>query len=151
MSILTDLLKGRAAHKAPLACIEDLPWELSGRRVTHLPHTIWQLLGHLNYWMDLELRSIEGPEAPYPDTFASSWPNADGPTDETAWLTEIALFRTNLGQLITLADAQASTLARIVHPKTGTTVEAVIAILASHNSYHLGQIVTLRQALGNWR
>ena len=60
MSTLTDLIHGKGVHIDPLAAVDDLPWELAGRRVLHIPNTIWKLLGHLNYWMDYGLKSIEG-------------------------------------------------------------------------------------------
>lgn len=150
MSALADLLRGLGAHVDPRACVDDLSWELAGRRVIHHPHTIWQLLGHLIYWMDHELRCIEGPEVPLPAHADESWPKADGPADEVAWQHEVALLRTSLDQLATLANAQASTLARIVHPRKGVTVETVLWMLVAHNSYHTGQIVTLRHAMGAW-
>ncbi len=150
MSTLTDLLRGKGAHVDPIAAVEDLPWDGAGRRVASVPHTIWQQLGHQNYWMDIELKSIEGPEQRMPKHASASWPSADGPADDLAWQHELGLLRTNLAQLHTLAEAQASTLARIVHAKTGHTVEAVLWLLAAHNSYHTGQIVQLRQALGVW-
>jgi uncharacterized damage-inducible protein DinB len=148
MSTLTDLLRGKGAHIDPIAAVEDLDSGLAGRRLPGFRHTIWQQLGHLNYWMDHELRSIEGPELPVPTHAAASWPNADAPVDDSAWQHELGLFRTNLAQLHTLAEAKASTLARIVHPKSGQTVEAILWLLAAHNSYHIGQIMQLRQALG---
>ena len=30
---LQDLLRGRGAHVDPVACVEDVPWELAGRRL----------------------------------------------------------------------------------------------------------------------
>ena len=150
MNALATVLRGRPAHLSPLACVEDVSSELAGRRVPTLPHTIWQLVGHLNYWMDFELRCIEGPESPYPEHAAAGWPRTDGPPDRESWALSLALLRTNLDQLVALANARASTLARIVHPGKGTTVEDILVVLAAHNSYHVGQIVLLRQALGAW-
>jgi hypothetical protein len=150
MSALADVLRGRPAHLSPLGCIEDVGWELAGRRARDLPHTIWQLVGHLNYWMDYELRCIEGPEVPAPEHASDGWPRTGGPPDPESWALSIALFRTNLDQLVTLANAQASTLARIVHAAKGTTVEDILVVLAAHNSYHVGQIVQVRQALDAW-
>ena len=150
MSALADLIQGKGIHLDPLAAVEDLPWEASGARVAHHPHTIWQLLGHLDFWMDAGLKQIETGAAEYPKQAADSWPKADGPTDQLAWQHEVALFRTNLDQLTTLADARASTLNRVVSKKTGKTVETVLGELALHNAYHLGQIVQLRQAVGAW-
>jgi hypothetical protein len=151
MSLLADLMRGRAAHRAPLACVEDLPAEVAGHRIANLPHTIWQTLWHLNYWMDLEVRSIDGPEVPYPDSWDVSWPAADAPADEAAWRAEVTRFGTNIERLTSAAEAGPSVLSRVIHPRRGSTVEHVIGVLAAHNSYHLGQIVTIRQALGHWR
>jgi len=63
---LTELLYGKGAHASPLACVEDLPVDLAGSAVSGFPHSIWQILRHLNYWMDYELKRIDGHAAPYP-------------------------------------------------------------------------------------
>src|ERR1700737_4046891 len=47
---LMELLYGKGAHASPLACVEDLSGELAGSAVNGFPHTIWQILRHLNYW-----------------------------------------------------------------------------------------------------
>lgn len=148
--MLAELIHAKRTHVGPLAAVEDLPWELAGRRVAHHPHTIWQQIGHLNYWIDFALKNIEGNRPPWPEHAEDTWPKADGPADLVAWQYELALFRTNLGQLTTLADARASTLSRIVNAKQGLTVEAILWQTVVHNSYHVGQIVQLRQALAAW-
>ncbi len=150
MNALMELIHGKGSHVDPAAVVDDLAWELAGRRVTHLPHTIWQQLGHLNFWIDFGLKAIEGTRPKQPEHDYQSWPNADGPADELVWQHETALLGTNLDQMSTLADARASTLSRIVNAKVGSTVESVLWQLVTHNSYHCGQIVTVRQALGAW-
>lgn len=150
MSALNDLIHGKGSHVDPIAAVDDLAWELAGRRVLHLPHTIWQELGHINYWLDFGLKTIEGARPKLPKHAEESWPQADGPADELTWQHEVALLRTNLDQMTTLADARASTLTRIVNPKDGSTVESVLWQLVTHNSYHCGQIVLLRCSLGCW-
>lgn len=147
---LAHLLRGRGAHADPLATVDDVSRELAGQRPSGFTHSIWELLFHLNYWIDVELKCIESAETAHPGNDAASWPPAPAPPDQSAWAHEVALFRTNLGQLLTLAGARASTLARIAHKETGATVEAVLWGLAVHNSYHTGQIVQVRQALGAW-
>ncbi len=57
---LTELLHGKGAHADPMACIEDLSAELAARHVEGFPHSIGQLVFHMNYWMDYELRRIRG-------------------------------------------------------------------------------------------
>jgi uncharacterized damage-inducible protein DinB len=134
----------------PVDAIEGLDWELAGKRPPGFPHTVWQLLFHLNFWMDFELKCIERGRVERQPELAEGWPEREGPADPIAWRHEVALFRTNLDQLTTLANARASTLARTVQKAVVVTVEAVLWGLVAHNSYHVGQIVQLRSALGAW-
>src|ERR1700730_10928749 len=57
---LTALLHGKGAHADPRACIEDIEAELAARHVEGFPHSIAELVFHMNYWMDYELRRIRG-------------------------------------------------------------------------------------------
>lgn len=150
MSTLSDLIHGKGVHIDPMATVEDLPWTLAGQRAGKLPNTIWKILGHIDYWMDYGLRTIEGNQPTRLPSAADTWPRDDGPADEIAWRHELAIFRTNLGQLAALADARASTLSRIIDKKSGKTVEGVTWELVLHNSYHCGQIVQMRHVLDAW-
>ena len=38
--ILVELLYGKYAHANSLACVEDVSFELAGRRAENLPHSI---------------------------------------------------------------------------------------------------------------
>lgn len=149
MSALARLFRGQGAHEDSLRIVEGIDWRLAGIRPAGFRHSIYQLVFHLNFWMEVELKCIESTVKSHPDDWSLSWPDPE-PKDDLAWRHELALFQTNLDQLITLADAQASTLARIAHKGSDDTVETVLTALAVHNSYHLGQIVQLRQALGVW-
>ncbi len=57
---LIELLRGKGAHADPLACVEDLSAELAARQVAGFPHSVGQLVFHMNYWMSYELRRIRG-------------------------------------------------------------------------------------------
>jgi uncharacterized damage-inducible protein DinB len=149
VSTLSHLLRGRGAHEDSLRIVEGIGWQDAGRLPPGFVHSIYQIVFHLNYWIDVELKCIESAEKSHPDDWSVSWP-ATEPKDQAAWQHELALFRTNLGQLATLAEAQASTLARIAHRGAQDTVEMVLWDLVVHNSYHLGQVVQLRQSLGLW-
>jgi len=152
MSVLTDLIRGRGAHADPLGAVADLTAEEAGRLAPGLPHSVWQLVRHLSYWMDVELRAIEGAEQTV-ERSDSDWPADPAPADEVGWRHDLVFFRLQLDQLATLAEARASTLARIVHHPEEThpdTVEGVLWQLVAHNSYHTGQIVDVRRAIGLW-
>lgn len=153
---LIELLRGKGAHTDPVACIEDLSSETAGRRIENWPHTIWQLVRHMNYWMEYEIKRIQGAPWAYPEHAAESWPVNSAPVDEAEWKAAVAQFADLLGQLKGLAASDSEALARPVLPtggpqdKLSSSVHAVLWQLVSHNSYHVGQIAMIRRALGVW-
>src|SRR5208282_2317580 len=95
---LIELLYGKGAHANPLACLQDLSSELAGRHVENLPHSIWQIVWHMDFWMDYELRRIRGEEPRYPDNASESWPPSVPPS-ETDWEKEVTRFANLIGVL----------------------------------------------------
>jgi uncharacterized damage-inducible protein DinB len=154
-STLIELLYGKGAHSNPVACVEDLSSELAGRHVDNLPHSVWQIVWHVNFWTDYELRRIRGEEPRYPVHATESWPPRTPPS-EAEWKKEVARFAELIGILAAMAEADAVELSREVpamHPKQETRTSTVLAILwqtLAHNSYHVGQIALVRRALGAW-
>src|SRR5271170_2456027 len=82
---LTELLNGKGANADPLACVEDLSAESETRHVAGFPHSIGQLVFHMNYWMDYEVRRIRGERPAYPEHSSESFPPAPSPTDAQDW------------------------------------------------------------------
>ncbi|MGH9493839.1 MAG: hypothetical protein ACRD3B_02480 [Candidatus Sulfotelmatobacter sp.] len=72
---LTELLHGKGAHADPIACIEDISADFANRRVENFPHTIADLVFHMNYWMAYELRRIHGEKTQYPEHNSESFPS----------------------------------------------------------------------------
>jgi len=151
---LRELLYGKGAHVDVLACVEDLTAVLVGTQITGYPHTIWQIVGHMNYWMDNELNRIEGHPKPYPEHAIESWPASTGPASQEEWQGAVEDFRRLLGQLAALSDAGPEMLNREVrgthpvHDARTVTVHTILWQMVAHNSYHAGQIALLRRSLG---
>ena len=151
--VLIELLYGKGAHANPIACVEDVPPYLAGRRVDNFPHSIWQLVSHMNYWMAYELKRIRGEQPAYPAHASAGWPADADPPGSADWQQEVARFRDLLAQLAKLAESSAEVLAREVaathpdHKKHPSTLSAVLWQTLVHNSY---QIAMLRRALGAW-
>src|SRR6267378_4901314 len=82
---LTELFRGKGAHADPLTCVEDLSAELAARHVESFPHSIGQLVFHMNYWMEYELRRIRGERPAYPEHNSESFPPAPSPADTQEW------------------------------------------------------------------
>ena len=153
---LRELLYGERAHANPVACLEDLPASLASRKVDGYPHSIWQIAGHMNYWMAYELKRIAGERLLYPEHAIESWPATDGPANEKEWQDAMAEFQTLLERLAVLSDSGPDALQRNVagthalQESASSTVETVLWQTAVHNSYHLGQIALLRRSFGAW-
>jgi hypothetical protein len=72
------------------------------------------------------------------------------PPDEAAWSKSVADFERDLQEMIQLVQNPKTNLyAKIPHGEDQTILREAL-VLADHNSYHLGQLVDLRRALGAW-
>jgi len=158
---LRELVYGKGSHVDPVACVEDISAELAARVVAGYPHSIWQILEHMNYWMDYDLGKVAGESRPYPDKAIESWPGHPNPATEgraaaEAWQATTRRFTDLLARLARLAESDAAELARKVrHLGPGqspreSTVHATLWQIAAHNSYHAGQIALLRRQFGAW-
>jgi uncharacterized damage-inducible protein DinB len=152
----TELLRGKGAHVDPVACVEDLSADLAARQAAGFPHSVGQLVSHMNYWMDYELRRIRGEHPKYPDHNSESFPPAPSPADEREWNRMREKFVSLLADFASLAQSPRAELDReieAVHEgdtKVAGTLESVLWQMVAHNSYHVGQIALVRRALGAW-
>src|SRR6201998_4134934 len=80
-----ELLRGKGAHVDPVASLEHVSAAVAGRKMEGYPHSIWQIVGHMNYWMDYELRRIGGERPKHPEHAIQSWPAELAPANEAEW------------------------------------------------------------------
>jgi len=159
MSELRAALPGDSAHTPPLHIIEALPPALAHAPIRvgncGAPHTIYQELWHIAFWLQITLNWIDGVPTNYPanpnDAFSS-----DAQSRAESWDDLRARFKRGIEQAAALT-AEPSTLARLIQcpsrPGAATrimTVQEQLESLAAHNSYHFGRIVLMRQLLGAW-
>ena len=152
---LTELLRGKGAHADPLACVEDISAELAARQVAGFPHSVGQLVFHINYWMEYELRRVRGEKPAYPEHNSESFPAAS-PVDVAEWDRLRARMTELLDEFAGLAKSSAQGLQREIESvhegdkNVAGTLEAVLWQMVAHNSYHVGQIAMIRRTLGAW-
>jgi uncharacterized damage-inducible protein DinB len=153
--VAVELIDGRGAHADPLACIDDLSAEQAARKPAGFEHSIFEILAHLNYWMDYDLKRMNGTPAPYPAHAAEGWPSCDE-AEESDWRREVARFQELTGELASMCrrdEAAWLTEAPAMcegHKRNASAIGAMIFQAITHNSYHMGQIVDIRRALGAW-
>ncbi len=144
------LLGGGGAHLDFDAAVAELPPNLRGAKPNGLPHTPWRLVEHMRIaqWDILEFsRNSNHKSLPWP---AGYWPEGDGPPDERAWDRSVKAFRADLRAMQDLVADDATDLLSSIPWGDGQTILREALLVADHNAYHLGQLVTVRRMLGAW-
>lgn len=147
---LVYLLKGGGAHVYAEDALQDFPARKRGAFAKGLKHTAWQLLEHMRIaqWDIVEF--CQKAKHVSPDFPEGYWPKTPVPSNEAAWKKSVRAFNDGLDQMIRLVKNPKTDLyAKIPHGQ-GQTILREVLVLADHNTYHLGQIVDLRRALGIW-
>jgi len=147
---LEDLLAGRGAHVGFEKAFGGLPSELRGKRPEGFPHTPWQLLEHLRIAQWDLVEYSRNPDHESPDWPSGYWPEGDAPPSEQAWEESFEGFRSGLAEMVDLLRDPSTDLFAELAWSDGHTVLREVLLLADHNAYHVGQMVTLRRALGAW-
>ncbi len=147
---LVYLLKGGGAHVHFMDAVEGFPEAKRGAFVAGLPHTGWQLLEHarIAQWDILEFS--RNPKYVSPGFPEGYWPKTPGPPDEAAWAKSVEGFQRDLQEMISLVKNPKTDLCAKIPHGDGQTILREALVLADHNSYHLGQLVDLRRAQGDW-
>lgn len=144
---LLYLLGGGGAHIDFESVVKDFPIELINQKVEHVPYTAWQLLEHMRIAQRDILEFSLSPKhisPPWPEGY---WPRGDENTDAKGWRKSLSAFRADLKALQKLlADPKTDLFARIKHGD-GQTVLREVLLVADHNAYHLGVLVTLKRIL----
>src|SRR5215469_1173130 len=157
--VLVELLHGKGAHVDAIVCIEDLSAELAAKDVAGFPHSIGQLVFHMNYWMSYELRRIRGERPQYPQHAAESFPPRDAPLDAKLWDRLRRDMAWCIAEFTGLAQSRRNELDREIESSAAASeqqssklnsLEAILWQMVAHNSYHTGQIAMIRQALNAW-
>jgi len=147
---LIYLLKGGGAHVHLMDALDDFPAGKYGTFANALPHTGWQLLEHVRIAQWDIVDFSKNPKHVSPDFPGGYWPKTPAPPNEKAWEESVAAFQRDLNEMVRLVqNARTDLFAKLPHGQ-GQTILREALLLADHNSYHLGQLVDLRRALGAW-
>ena len=147
---LVNLLKGGGAHVHFIDALDGFPEAKRGAFVEGLKHTGWQLMEHVRIaqWDILEFSRNPKHKSPgFPEGY---WPKTPVPPDDAAWEKSVQAFQHDLQEMVRLVKNPKTNLCAPLPHGDGQTVLREALVLADHNSYHLGQLIDLRRALGAW-
>ena len=146
---LLYLLLGGGAHLDFDRAISNFPVKMRGAKPPSVPHTPWRLLEHMRIaqWDILEFsRNAKHVSPKFPEGY---WPKAEAPADGE-WDKSVASFKADLQAMCDLVSDPATDLFAPIRHGEGQTILREALLVADHNSYHLGQLVVVRRALGIW-
>jgi hypothetical protein len=144
---LLYLLGGGGAHVDFESVVKDFPVEIINRRAENMPYTPWHVLEHMRIaqWDILEFsRDASHVSPPWPEGY---WPGKESDADEAAWNKSVAAFRADLEALTALVQDPATDLFAPINHGDGQTILREALLVADHNAYHLGVLVTLKRLL----
>lgn len=140
-----NALSGKGSHVATKTLCAGLGWKAAGARPEGVPHSVFQLLNHMSYWQEWVAKWLDGGNPPVPKHAPGGWPGSVGPANAAEWQRAVRGFRNGLAKLDRQSREADLLTTRGKHSRLG-----MLQAIASHNSYHAGQIVVLRQILGAW-
>lgn len=144
---LLYLLRGGGAHIDFEKAVADFPVKQMNSRVEQLPYSAWQLLEHMRIaqWDIIEFSRNPSHVSPaWPDGY---WRAKDVILDAHAWDKSVEAFRADLKAFAAyVADSANDLFAPFPHGD-GQTLLREALLVADHNAYHLGALVTLKRLL----
>jgi DinB superfamily len=138
------------AHATADAAMAELDLELQGKRPRGLKHSPWEILEHLRLTQHDILDFCRNPKYKEMAWPADYWPKSAAPPSAHSWKESVAILRTDRDAFRALAeDPKIDLFAKIPHGD-GQTYLRELLLAQDHLSYHVGQLITVRQLLGAW-
>ncbi len=144
---LIDGMRGHHSHIDFESAVKDFPAEAQGARPPAAPHSAWQLLEHMRLAQNdiLEFSRNAAHQSPiWPEGY---WPATEAPPDSKAWDRSVRAFQKDAREFKELVEAREQDLFKPFQHGDGQTLLREALLVATHNSYHLGQLMFVKKML----
>ena len=141
-------LQGGNAHVSFEDTIKDFPENFYNNKISGIQYSCWDLLEHIRIaqWDILDfIVNPEYQEKKWPDDY---WPTDTGDTEK--WNLSVSNFLKDRRTLESMVEDSSIDLFGPIKHAPDYTIFREIILVIDHNSYHTGQLLTLRKALGIW-
>ena len=148
---LVKLLEGGQAHATFDDAVKGLPAALRGKRPKGAEHSPWEILEHMRIaqWDILEFS--RDAKHVSPDWPGGYWPKTAAPPNRTAWNQSVRAFLADHAAMCALVADESTDLYTTIPHGDGQTILREALLVADHNAYHLGELVTVLRLLGAWK
>jgi uncharacterized damage-inducible protein DinB len=149
--IVASSLDWEQAHVSLERALKAITPAQRTRRPKGFEHSIWDQVEHIRLaqWDLLDfLRNPKYKERlKWPDDY---WPKRSAKPTGRQWKTSLAQLRRDARAVARFAASHRGDLTKRIPHGTGQTYLRTVLVTVVHNSYHTGQIVALRKAMGAW-
>jgi uncharacterized damage-inducible protein DinB len=143
---LVALLDGGNAHMTFDLIVAGMPLAAANTRPPHFNYTPWQLLEHMVRAQRDILEFVKDPDYVSPP-YEEFWPDPEELAKAKDWQRSATEFRAGLDEALALAgDPETDFFSPLPHAP-GYNIFRELLLIADHNAYHLGELITLRQLL----
>jgi len=147
---LIELMQGGHAHATFDKTVEGFPMPLAGTRPPSLPHSAWELLEHMRITQHDILRFSQSADYVSPPWPQGYWPAKAAPESQGEWDESVRLFRSDRASMEKMVLDPGRDLYAPFSWGEGQSLLREALLVADHTSYHLGQLLLVRRALGAW-
>ena len=144
---LLALLSGGNAHMSFNNAVSGFPLKDINRRLPNASYTVWHLLEHIRIAQWDILGFTVNPDHVSPDFPGEYWPGVDEMATAAQWKKTIRNFQADLKSIESLAKNPKTDLFNPIPHAKDYTVFRELLLVADHNAYHTGELVTLRRIL----
>ncbi len=131
--------------------VAEMPAWAINQRAPNVEYTPWHLVEHLRITQWDMLRYIHDPTGHVsPEWPIEYWPDPTAETDEAGFRESVESFRSDLREMQSLAGDESIDLFAVLEGTPGHTPYRCMCIIGNHNSYHVGELASLRQVMGSW-
>lgn len=147
---LVYVLEGKGAHMTMDEAVADFPMAEINTKPPNVPYSFWHLLEHIRICQWDILEFTRDPDHVSPEFPVGLWPAPDATTDEAGWNATLDAIRSELTEVIELAQDESIDLTAELPHAPGYTYLREILLVADHAAYHTGEFSILRQVMGLW-
>ena len=140
---LANLFLGGSANVSWQQALDDLDGPQATRTPAGLPHSPAQLVAHVQFWQAYLLAVFRGQDPAWAEHAADGWPAVTA----AGWEALKADFFRDQDALAAYARDEAFLMTLDPQERYRSVP---LTTFAAHGLYHLGQLVSVRQALGLW-
>lgn len=149
---LVRALDWQEAHVGFDEAVEGLPPDKRGVRPPGFEHSPWQLLEHIRLaqedLLDFCVNAKYEHTRKWPDDY---WPKEPAPPNAQAWAESVASYARTREEVKALAREVEDLTATVPTGNSSQTYLRTILVVIDHAAYHVGQLVSVRRAIGAWK